>query len=127
MNGFVAYGGTAVVGSDAGWWIPLLASRANTVPPLTYVAERPEDPTYVEQVRNDLLYLEQVSPTSEEGVRFLQETGVTHVYVGVREGGVGDPDEPLLDVRALSAHPAFRIVYNWEGVRIYELVSPEPA
>ena len=33
VEGFRIYGGRSVVGSDAGWWIPLLADRANTMPP----------------------------------------------------------------------------------------------
>jgi hypothetical protein len=32
VEGFAIYGGTSIVGSDAGWWIPLLARRANTHP-----------------------------------------------------------------------------------------------
>ena len=40
VNSFFAYGGSSVVGSDGGWWIPLLTKRGNTVPPLNYSAEQ---------------------------------------------------------------------------------------
>ena len=33
VEGFRIYAGSTAVGSDAGWWLPLLAGRANTMPP----------------------------------------------------------------------------------------------
>src|SRR5690606_6528884 len=36
VNSFFAYGGSSIVGSDGGWWLPLLAGRQTTLPPLTY-------------------------------------------------------------------------------------------
>ncbi len=39
VNAAPAYGGTSIVGADGGWWLPLLARRQNTVPPLNYATE----------------------------------------------------------------------------------------
>lgn len=40
VNGYFAYGNSSVVGADGGWWLPLLAQRSTTLPPLTYSADR---------------------------------------------------------------------------------------
>jgi len=122
VNGFTAYGGTLVVGSDAGWWIPLLTGRQNTIPPLLYGTEAPVDPQYREMVLEDLLYLEQVTPTSADGICYLRNRGVTHVYVGEMDGRVGTPPpEPLLEVNEMQAGPAFEVLYSKGKVRIFRL------
>jgi hypothetical protein len=46
VNSFFAYSGSAVVGSDAGWWLPLLAHRQTTLPPLSYGLEPEPWPGY---------------------------------------------------------------------------------
>jgi len=125
VNGFVAYGGASVVGADAGWWIPLLTGRENTIPPLTYASEIGVAADYQEAVRDDFAQIQQRSPVSAEGVRFLQDRGITHVYVGQGNGMVGNPGAPLLDVDALLASPAFRLVYHQDQVWIFELARRE--
>jgi hypothetical protein len=47
INGFFPNPG-AVVGSDAGWWLPLLAHRQTVLPPLLYISERGPRPDYRE-------------------------------------------------------------------------------
>jgi len=47
VDGFNIYNGTSSVGSDGGWWISLLAERANTMPPqYALLNEKPIDPNY---------------------------------------------------------------------------------
>ena len=51
VEGFRIYGGRSAVGADAGWWIPLLAERANTMPPqYAMLNEAPIIPNYTQQV-----------------------------------------------------------------------------
>ncbi len=121
VNEFSAYRGTAVVGADAGWWIPLLTNRRNTVPPLNYWMERTSEPGLHRRLREDLAYLRQVSPTSEDGVRFLRRRGVTHVYVGQKNGTVGNPGPPLLDVEKLRQSDHYTLVYRKDGVWVFAL------
>jgi hypothetical protein len=122
VNGFTAYGGTLVVGSDAGWWIPLLTGRDNTIPPLLYGSEASVEPNYRDTVLEDLLYLQRVTPSSRDGLCFLQSKGVTYVYVGEMGGRVGTPPlEPLLAVDQLSSSPAFEMLYSEDRVRIFRL------
>jgi hypothetical protein len=123
VNAFAAYGGTAVVGADAGWWIPLLTGRGGTVPPLTYASELQDDPRYPEQLLADLAYLRRVSPASQEAVAFLRDRGITYVYIGQTAGKTGNPAEPLLDVQALLGLPEYRLEYAQDGVWVLALVD----
>ncbi len=124
VNGFIAYGGTSLVGSDAGWWIPLLTGRANTIPPMVHRSEASLDPTYRDRVQDDFLYLQEHPPTTPEGIRFLQERNVTYAYVGYGAGKVGNPGVPLLSASALQDHPAYLPVYSQGGTWIFELQAP---
>jgi len=42
---------TLMVGSDGGYWIPLLTDRETVVPPMVFTNERVSDPNYVEKLR----------------------------------------------------------------------------
>lgn len=83
---------TLMVGSDAGYWIPLLANRRTVIPPMGFASERVKDPHYIDKLRK----IEQLSDqlTSAEGMEMLREVGVTHIYIGER-GGAIDPEELL--------------------------------
>ena len=123
VEGFRAYYNTAAVGSDAGWWIPLLAGRANSMPPLYALgSEVPWEVGYSEEVVALTAALETVLLNSEAGVKLLCDAGVTHVYIGQRQGLVGatwlsqsfTPQE-LLD----SAE--YELVYQQDRVYIFAL------
>ena len=46
VNSFPAYKNSVIVGSDGGWWLPLLARRNTTLPPITYTFEKDPRPGY---------------------------------------------------------------------------------
>ena len=93
VNYFFSSGET-VVGSDAGWWIPLLTGRKNTVPPITYRSEEPNEPNYGEEVGMLAKRLEDVSFDDPETVRLLKKESITHIYLG-EKGGNLSPEEFL--------------------------------
>ncbi len=121
INGFLAYGGLGVMGADAGWWIPLLAGRENTIPPLTYVSETPFSPDYPRQVHTLMALLDASDLSSPTGLATLKENDITHIYVGQREGRVGNPGEPLLPVETLLAIPYYEPVYHEDRVWIFRV------
>ena len=47
VNSFFAYADSAVVGSDGGWWLPLITVRLSTQPPLPYVSEAGPSVDYI--------------------------------------------------------------------------------
>ena len=68
VEGFRIYGGVTAVGSDAGWWLPLLAGRANTMPPQYALVEQPISPGYTQRVVDLVALLEEHSPASPQGI-----------------------------------------------------------
>ncbi|HWQ12236.1 MAG TPA: hypothetical protein VNL77_05520, partial [Roseiflexaceae bacterium] len=131
VNGFPAYGGTLVAGSDAGWWIPLLAGRQTTLPPLTYGSERGPTRDYgwnvglfYQDLRGRRLTDSRPVPvdlTTPEALALLRAAKITHVYIGAAVSP-GPAAADWIDTAKLRASPAFRLVYERDGVEIYELV-----
>lgn len=122
VEGFRIYGGTSAVGADAGWWIPLLAGRRNTMPPqYALVNEIPAEPEYSRRVVDLVAHLETASPASPEGLRLLCDWDITHVYVGQGQGKVGAGAVQLFSPDDLAASPAFSQVYHQDRVYIFAL------
>jgi hypothetical protein len=122
VNGFTIYNGHSSVGSDAGWWIPLLARRENTMPPqYALLNEEPMVPGQKEAVTQLVRDLQSVSLVSPEGRRLLCRAGVTHAYVGQAQGMVGYDAAPLLRVEDLLASPFFDLIYQQDQARVFAL------
>ncbi len=120
VNAFPAYGGTSVVGSDAGWWLPILAGRQTTLPPLTYVSEQGPRPDYREWVNQLTFLIGERGLTAEEVLQELRARGVTHVYLGQRQGAVNAPPGYRLSPETLLADRHFSLLYHQDRVWIFE-------
>jgi hypothetical protein len=124
VEGFRIYGGRSAVGADAGWWIPLLTGRENTMPPqYALVNEAPTEPGYTQRVVNLVAQLEGTSPASEQGLRLLCNRGITHVYIGQGHGKVGTGAEQLFAADALMSSQDFTPVYR-DGRAIVFALDP---
>jgi hypothetical protein len=122
VEGFRIYGGYSTVGADAGWWIPLLAGRENTMPPqYALVNEVPVESGYTQRVVGLVAHLETASPASPEGMRLLCDWGITHVYVGQGQGKVGNHAVQLFSPDALTASSVFNEVYQQDRVHVFAL------
>lgn len=123
-EGFRVYNGTSAVGSDAGWWTPLLAGRANTMPPqYAILNETPADPGYSQRLVELVASLESAAPGSDAGLSSLCGLGVTHVYVGQTQGGTGMGVQRLFAPSDLLADPHFSLVYHQDRVYIFAVAS----
>ena len=122
VNSFPAYGGTLVVGSDAGWWMPLLAGRANSVPPLNYGTERGAEPDYVMQVNGLTRALEGADLGAPDTVRMLCERGFTHVYIGQRQGRVNYGGPNVLSLEQMLGSSSYNLVYQEDKAAVLELL-----
>ena len=111
----MAFGGTVCAGDDAGWWLPVLAGRRSTVPPVTYTMEATFDPRFASRT-NTLARLWQTDLDGVETRRWLDELDVTHAYVGVTARS--------LDRERLELSPFWRLVYDKGGVEVFERASP---
>lgn len=119
VNMFPAYGDTLFVGSDGGWWIPLLAKRQTTLPPVTYGSERAAPPDFSRRVNTFAFALREHPLPSNEGIKLCREAGIQYIYSGAHSG-----QRDKIDVAALRQHPAFQVVYEHDGVVIFAL-EPE--
>jgi hypothetical protein len=126
VNGFTQYDETSAIGSDAGWWLPLTALRANTMPPqYALTSEAEARPGYRRGVVDLILALATDPLPSAPGVAALCRAGVTHVYIGEKQGGVGLAGAGLNVVRfdgaliARSAH--FAMLYHQDLVWVFAL------
>ncbi len=119
VEGFRIYGGVTAVGSDAGWWLPLLAGRANTMPPQYALVEQPLSPGYTQRVVDLVALLEEHSPASPEGMQALCSWGITHVYIGQQRGLASIERLQLFAPEDFDNSPAYKLVYAQDRVRIY--------
>ena len=100
------------MGTDGGWWIPLLAGRETTMPPVLYTMGSPD---YVEHV-NRIADLTQRAALDDACIlELLRQTGVTHVYVGAKGGPI--------TLHSLLFSPHYRKVYSSDGVWIFEFMG----
>jgi hypothetical protein len=123
VNSFLAYGDTLVAGSDAGWWLPLIARRATILPPINYSSEQGPRADYLDWTNAVTIALQERGLDDPQMLEMLKERGVTHVYVGQRQGQVGNPAPALLQPGPLSESPYFRVVYHQDRVWIFEMLE----
>jgi hypothetical protein len=126
VQGFRVHDGKSAVGSDAGWWIPLLAGRENTIPPeYALLTEAPLEAGYGRRVVGLVEGLEENSVASPEGLELLCDWGVTHVFIGQQQGLVGFGAKQLFSPQDLRTSAAFRPVYQHDRVSIFALNEQE--
>jgi hypothetical protein len=131
VNSFPAFGGTLIVGSDGGWWLPLLAGRQTNLPPLTYGSEHSPIPAYSRQV-NALAVAMRGRPltdftrvnidlTAPSNYALLVQQGFRFVYNGAHPRP-GPDSVDHIDTAAMRARPdLFRLVYDQDEVLIFQV------
>ena len=121
VQGFRIYSGFSAVGGDAGWWIPLLALRSNTMPPqYALFNEVPQNEQYSKKVVEIVAVLETNKLNSKVGIETLCQNGITHIYDGQRRGRVGSGVSTLFSTDEIMNVPNFKLVYQQSRVRIFE-------
>jgi len=109
-------------GSDAGWWMPLLADRANMLPPQYAQFNEISQPADFTQRVVDLVTLLQEKPIPDPvSIKALCDWGITHIYHGQGQGQTGG--QPLYDPSDMSIAPeTFKRVYHQDRISIFELI-----
>lgn len=126
VNSFFAYGGTSPVGADGGWWLPLLAERQVTVPPLAYGGEVPLEAEARLRIQEMNIRAHESALDDPALLALLQAEGVTHVYVGQRQGRVNSSGENAINPHLLAESPSYRLVYQQDRVWIFEVLDVPP-
>ena len=121
VNSFFAYGGSSIVGSDGGWWLPLLARRQTTLPPLTYASDQGLRPDYREWTNTLVAEINNKRINDADTIARLHDRGITHIYVGQRQGSINSPG-PLFTLDELITSPYYLPIYHQDRVWVFELV-----
>lgn len=96
-------------GTDAGWWLPLLADKQVTLPTVLYGQGGAE---MVNAVNSMAEAVETAERFDDPGLlERLRAEGVTHVFVGARGG-------PLMPAK-LDGLPQYRLLYTHGPARVY--------
>jgi len=120
VNSFLAYGGYVAVGSDAGWWLPIIAERAITIPPINLGFEEGPFEGYRDWI-NSLTSAIRTKGIGDQGVlKMLEERGVTHIFIGQQQGHVNNPGI-VLDPNMISTLPQFTQVYHEDRVWVFKV------
>jgi len=117
VNMLPAYG-SLMVGTDGGWWIPLLAGRQTTLPPVTYGSERSSIAGFSKQVREFGYAIREHPPASPDGLALMRNAGIEYIYTGAHQAPRTDN---VIDVATLRASPDYQVVYEQGGVVIFRL------
>jgi len=120
VNSFSAYGGAAVVGSDGGWWLPLLTNHQSTQPPINYTLEQGPYPGYRQWVNALTEEIQSKGITNPDVLSMLEQRNITHVYIGQQQGQIGYGG-PGLSPEILLASPYFSPIYHQDRVWIFEI------
>lgn len=121
VDSFFAFHDSLIVGGDGGWWLPLLARRTTTLPPINYATEAGPRLDYRARVNELPDRIASLGIGHPDVLELLQDRGVTHVYVGQRRGAVNNPGPPLLDPEAVLASEGYEPVYHQDRVWIFAL------
>jgi hypothetical protein len=123
VNSFGAFGDSLIVGSDGGWWLPLLAHRQTMLPPITYGVERGPRPDYREWINSLPAMISARGIAAPEVMAMLGERGITHVFIGQLRGRVNYDGPDVLAPDQLAADRHFRAIYHEDRVWIFEVIQ----
>ena len=86
VNSFFAYNNTLVAGSDGGWWLPMLAKRNTSLPPITYSFEEGAGTTNLIETNNLSWEIKTKGITNPEVISLLKKRGINiFILVNVKE------------------------------------------
>jgi hypothetical protein len=121
INGFFAFNDKAVVGSDGGWWLPLLADRANVIPPLSYTLESEPWEDYRADLCEFFAFIQTHGIDDTDTISLLRARGVTHIYIGQQQGRINYQGRELLPLSVLSQSRNYHLLYHQDHVWIFAL------
>jgi hypothetical protein len=120
VNSFSAYGGAAVVGSDGGWWLPLLTNTHSTQPPINYTLEQGPFPGYRQWINALTEEIQAKGINNPDVLTTLEDRKISHIFIGQQQGQVGYGG-PGLSPEILLANPHFSPLYQQDRVWIFEI------
>lgn len=119
VNGFLAYDNSMAVGSDAGWWLPFYTQRKNNIPPMSYATEKITPQTDRAEIRQLILDVSASAGNPDLLNPILCNAGITHVYIGQRQGQVGYGSQSLIPAMWLEENSDFKLLHQEDQAQIW--------
>jgi len=123
VNAFFAFGNSVLVGSDGGWWLPYLAGRLVSVPPINYAVEAGPRLNNLDYTNQLWRIIEAKGLDDPETLRILQQRDINYIYIGQRQGRVNYNGTPYLDPSILQNNRRFRLIYHQDRVWVWARVD----
>jgi len=124
VEGFRIYDGNSAVGTDGGWYIPLITKRSNTMPPqYALLNETPIERNYSGKIVEIIAFLEGNKLSEEKTFIQLCDWDISHIYVGQDQGLVGANVPQLYNESDITNDDFYSLVYARDRVRIFELTE----
>jgi hypothetical protein len=120
VNSFLAFNNTTAVGSDAGWWLPIIADRKTNLPAINYIYEENPDPQYWQKIRSFTSEVNNNLPALDKIIGLLKNEKISYVYIGQQQGQINFAG-PTLDPKLLLASNHFKLVYHQDRVWIFSI------
>jgi hypothetical protein len=121
VNSMFAYENTIIVGTDGGWWLPLVAGRSITVPPMLYPSEKGPFDGYTQWVNQLPAEIQSKGLFHPDVLKMLAERKVNYVYIGQQQGSVNSGGEKLLNPEEMLMNSHFNPVYHQDRVWIFSI------
>jgi hypothetical protein len=104
-----------IIGSDAGYWLPLVAQRQTVTMPLASLSERMQTDGFIKP----LVALHHLGGdlTSPEAQTLLTQAGITYIYLGQRGG--------LIQPAKLLASKNFRLEYQAHSTYVFKFLPSQ--
>jgi hypothetical protein len=122
VEGFTINNASSAVGSDAGWWISLLAERENSMPPqyaLMNEVSLPAD--YSEQVVNLTAALENTNLDTQKALGVLCDHNISHIYIGQGQGKIRLGGQQLFWPQEFEDSRHYELIYHQDRVYIFSI------
>jgi hypothetical protein len=124
VNSFLAFGDSVAVGADAGWWVPMLAGRKTTLPPINQGYEAGPSAGYRQEIIQLTRAVQTLGVTNSDVLELLYQQGVSHIFIGQQQGKVNNAGS-VLDPAVLLSSPAFTPVYHQDRVWIFKILGTD--
>lgn len=123
VEGFPVETGDSLVGGDAGWWLPLLTGKSNTIPPqYAMLNESPEEKDYNQRMVDLVVVLESNPITSPAALQKLCSENISHIYIGQKLGRVSYGGQPLFTKEVMLESKHFNLLYQLQNVAIFQFL-----
>jgi hypothetical protein len=122
VNTFLGFGMDWLLGSDSGWWLPILTHRSTNAPPMLYTTEKP-NPYYSRQLVEITRDITENNGINNETMQQVDNLKFNYIYIGQLQGHQFNGGRSFIVVDQLLANSRIKKNYNFDRVWVLEIVD----